>query len=931
MNDVVPLLKFTPSAQDPALLEAITVQREPLIASLVDAAADARGGARHWLLVGPRGMGKTHVLSLVVSRLRQRALRDQLVLAWTIEDPWSIRTYSKLLAELAGEVAVETDDAKLAAAARRLRQRGDRDAEVVLEEALKKAVGTRRLVVFMENLDEWFRRIGTDGQNKLRALAEDWRQLMIVATTPQLFAGIQRHQSPFYGFFNITHLDELKLDNAIALLRKVAEVRGQPRLAEFVGSPAARRRLAAVEALAGGHPRIWLLLAGCISVPAIDRLVPLFIEALDDLTPYYQDRLRELGDQQQELVVLLCEAGGALTNSQLAKGSGIAANQVASILRTLAGRGYVRRATLPDSLSTGDRRRTHWELREPLMRLCLDVKRSRGRPLQIVVEFLREWYGARLLDEMVGLSPDAELAKLYVSAAVREAETSFTNEDLLSGTAEQVLARAEVGLALLPDNLRLKVAKATGLAMAGRGDDLRQAVDELLEHGLKVPAARLSLIALLVTTVGPGDHLREYDARLREALDATESEPGDALLLLIQGTAHHQLGQLDHAIEKFERAVALQPGTADFEDSLGDALAEAGRDQAAVAAYRRAAAAAPRVARSWRKLLPRLEERKDFAEALEQLESVQNDHPNDPMAAFNIGYVHQRLGEHTEAAEWFKRAAALAPESPTPWFSYGVALIQMDRWKEAIPSLQRAIKLDGDNIDAHTLLVGALRRCDRYDEAIAVAERTIELDPARTEPLADVLNDRANELREERRFDDAERDARRAVKLLPGKLISLFTLVEVLLDVGSDEEGLATLDEALARWRESPEVVGGFGDLCRVLFRRFSERDRLVQEISERFLQVDALEHLGQGLVASLDYVIATDVDPAIAERWLAFWQDVDGQQGTDDLDIPLAIMSALIAWKRDGDEAHLLALPSEQRAIAVEIIGRRAAPRTAR
>ena len=149
-------------------------------------------------------------------------------------------------------------------------------------------------------------------------------------------------------------------------------------------------------------------------LPAIDQLVPLFLEALDDLTPYYQDRLRELGDQQQELVVLLCEAGGARTNRTLAESSGIAPNQVASILRTLADRGYVRNAVLPDNLSAGDRRRTHWELREPLMRLCLDVKRSRGEPLRIVVEFLREWYGARLLDETVELPSDADLAMSYV-------------------------------------------------------------------------------------------------------------------------------------------------------------------------------------------------------------------------------------------------------------------------------------------------------------------------------------------------------------------------------------------------------------------------------------------------------------------------------------------------------------------------------------
>ena len=32
-------------------------------------------------------------------------------------------------------------------------------------------------------------------------------------------------------------------------------------------------------------------------------------------------------------------------------------------------------------------------------------------------------------------------------------------------------------------------------------------------------------------------------------------------------------------------------------------------------------------------------------------------------------------------------------------------------------------------------------------------------------------------------------------------------------------------------------------------------------------------------------------------------------------------MMAAAIAWKHDGDEGHLLALPAEQRAILVELI----------
>src|SRR5688572_15369918 len=101
----MPLLKFTPSAMDAEFLEAITVQREPLIQGLVDSALDIEGGNRHHLLVGPRGIGKSHVLTIVAERIRTAAEDDSLVLAILDEDPWATRSYTKFFAAILGAIA----------------------------------------------------------------------------------------------------------------------------------------------------------------------------------------------------------------------------------------------------------------------------------------------------------------------------------------------------------------------------------------------------------------------------------------------------------------------------------------------------------------------------------------------------------------------------------------------------------------------------------------------------------------------------------------------------------------------------------------------------------------------------------------------------------------------------------------------------------
>lgn len=191
MNGVIPLLKFTPSAQDPKVLEAITVQREPLIEKLVDVVLDTEG-ARHQLLIGPRGIGKTHILSLVASRARASA-RDSIVLAWLEEDPWSIGSYAKFLAAIVARVAGETADSALGEQADELRASRDEEG-IAAEQALRDALEEKRLVLMVENLDEIFRRIGNNGQERFRAFAENWQQMLVVATAPQLFEGVQLHE-----------------------------------------------------------------------------------------------------------------------------------------------------------------------------------------------------------------------------------------------------------------------------------------------------------------------------------------------------------------------------------------------------------------------------------------------------------------------------------------------------------------------------------------------------------------------------------------------------------------------------------------------------------------------------------------------------------------------------------------------------------------
>lgn len=1018
MSDLIPLLKFTPSAQAPEVLEATTVQREPLITRLVESVLAEKSGTRHHLLVGPRGIGKTHVLSLLASRIRAGKQRDSVVVGWLDEDPWAVRTYDKFLAAVIARVAEEIGDPELGRLALTLRSRSPGGDGLEGEALLRRAVGDRRLVVLVENLDEIFRRIGPDGQSKLRAFAEDWSQLLIIATTPQLFSGVRRHASPFYGFFAVTHLEELSLDNAMELLKKVAHLRGDSELVEFLGTDKATSRMTAVQALTGGHPRVWLLLAGCISIGAIDELVPLFLEALDDLTPYYQDRLRALGDQQQEILMLLSEAGGALSNRALAERSGIAQNQVANIMRQLDDRGYIRRAELPRDLAQGDRRMSFWELREPLMRLCLDVKQARGEPLRIVVEFLRVWYGPRLLEELLSLPSSPSLATTYVSEALRALDDKTVLHALLRDSSQDILALAERGLSLLPEHAGLQLAKAAGLAMDGQFVEARKLVVGLIESNRiseSDPAVRM-VLALVQQALGepvdldavvadafemrraPEDvdsamlvaiayHLSD---RFEEALatwdEAINLDPGQAEAHAYRGDTLGRLGRHRDALDAHSRAVELEPNNPTYHGRRGIDLASLGDSDEALAAFTRAAELAPgdpdhHFYRSV--MLRRLGREEEALSAIERAleldptdavlhdqhgivlgtldrseeavvahrEAVEND-PSNATYQHNLGASLSRAGLLDEGLAAYERAVDLNADNPAFHNAYGSALNRMARHEQALTAFTRAADIDSSNSDYHDNRGIALLNLGRDEEALAAFTRAVELAPSdegyharrgialdrldRPEEALEAYtmatalnpedpsshNQRAHILRLLGHLEEAEAAAALAIELDEQDAVSRFTLTEVVLTSGDIERALVLLQEALDIWRqERTERPGDTDLLCRIVWERFRgdlRRRGLIAQIVTLYRQADSLEELGRGMVSSIPLFVDPRVAQSEADAWAEEWAEA---LFPSDSEIPLRLMKAAAHWKRDGDKAHLLALPSEQREILVRLL----------
>jgi Cdc6-like AAA superfamily ATPase len=387
VNKAMYLSHFTPSMMPPETLEAMLVQRESVLSRCLASVVDSlRTGSRHHtLFVGPRGIGKTHLISLLHHRLSQtKEAQSKSLIAWMREEEWGVTSFFELVLRILRTLDASYPALNIEAQTVAVYDMPIQEAEKKAESILLEVLGDKCLVVLLENLDDLFEQLGDQGQKAWRAFIQNHSNTILVCTTPALFSGVTIQRSAFYGFFDIEALNELSYEEAVGLLENTAIVREDRGLALYIQTPEGRARIRAVHHLAEGNPRIYIIFAQFLTRESLDELVQAFMHTLDELTPYYQARIKELPGQQRKIVEHLISYKGAAAVKQIAKACFITQQVCSSQLRQLKMKRYVR------AIEQG--RENYYELCEPLMRLCIDVKKQRGEPVSLLVEMLRIWY-----------------------------------------------------------------------------------------------------------------------------------------------------------------------------------------------------------------------------------------------------------------------------------------------------------------------------------------------------------------------------------------------------------------------------------------------------------------------------------------------------------------------------------------------------------
>ena len=510
--------RYSPGNMDRESLEALFVGRREVMDDVLSRVTKSiRSPEKHYvLLVGPRGSGKTHFLALAYHRLMDRFdtsnVRDRVAVALLNEEEWGVASFLDFVVRILRALADRAPDldADIAGIYDRF-SKDPAEAEALAVARLRQHTRGKTLLLLCENLVDLFDGLGEEGQKRWRATVQEDGNWIIVASTPSLFAAVTLQDNPFYGFFTIRALEKIDFDTGLELLARKAVHEGKTELADFLRTPLGRARARAIHHLAAGNHRAYVVLFDFLDKESLEDLVGPFMHMVDDLTPYYQDRMHRLPPAQRKIVEFLCLRGKPTTIKDISTPCLMSQQTAAKQIGELGNAGFVSRMRFG--------RNTFCELSEPLMRICIEVKDNKTQHFRLFVEFLRHWFTNHELERRhAALQPydhRADPDRVHVAEAVR----CSLDEGAFDAAAESA-ARLEAlpGSAFLGRLLAAQAAAATEplpVALDVLGGVI-QPQDFESEEELHLEAT-VGILAVSLRNFGPRD-LPQGLAKLRELL-----------------------------------------------------------------------------------------------------------------------------------------------------------------------------------------------------------------------------------------------------------------------------------------------------------------------------------------------------------------------------------------------------------------------------
>lgn len=550
--------RFTPDRADFGELKSNFTGRDGIFAGLLDRIRDAgqSGSPNHCILVGPRGIGKSHILMCLYYTVRETGggfAEKWVPVKFSEEEYYSITCLSDFFFKIVDYMRQETGEETFAQFADKMKNKPPETVVDSAVEALKnfEREKGKQILLLPENMHRIFAQLPERELERLRGIMIGQKPFMIVGSALSVFDQIIEHDEPFFNFFEIIQVSDLSPDDIVKLLLKRDEYEKNDILKDRMDEYGPKIRM--ISHLTGGNPRLALFLYELIVEQELTDVEKTLKRILEEQTPYYQAIMDGLATQQRKIVDNLAIADTPLTSTEIAAAARIDLNAVTSQIKRLDDLRIVRPVKLKK------KRYTRYEVSDRFFRIWREWRTPAGKNrVTFLIDFLKIWYKKEELItfidkafgqisscEDIGLKPEIE--KLF-----RNISHYFC------------ALPAEEKFEKLHNFVRASVKAGKTEAAISALDELKKEAEKSGDNNQKVMVHCCTSFLFSLRN--------EYDEALINIEKAIEIDDKYSVLWALKGFFCISFKRSKEAVECFDKAISLGYNTPDIWFNRGVAL-----------------------------------------------------------------------------------------------------------------------------------------------------------------------------------------------------------------------------------------------------------------------------------------------------------------------------------------------------------------------
>ncbi|OJA03650.1 tetratricopeptide repeat protein, partial [Bathymodiolus thermophilus thioautotrophic gill symbiont] len=580
---------FRNGITDPQLLIDSTVGRSVLLKDILEklqVRGSKKSGMNH-LFIGPRGIGKTHFLSLIEQNiLSTPPLLSKYTVVRFPEESNRILSFADLLLEIINILQNIDPESTWSALYTQLETEPDNGIiiDTILPYFKKWHQENHKIILLMiENLDVVLTKQikSMKDIHHIRSFLMDNPHIILLGTAPTYFSALSNVKHPLYDFFDIQLLEELNEEEIVRLIKVHLHWDNHQELLDNFDE--LEVKIQSILSLTGGNPRLTMMFYELISQDNVMEIKVQLQQLLDRITPFYQDRIKDLSPQERALLETMALMRNELrTPLNISKQFRQSQAKTSVLLKRMSDSGY-----LTNNVNPKDKRSRIYRIKERFFDIWLAMNESRDNRKQIpyLLDFFTMWYpqkkqrDAKSRQLLQKLQANESGQDNIIENMAYLSEVAQNPQDRVQEKAEQILEVDKTGNKNVAKKIALQALESVDEGSKGifmwiseTGFDNQVENDrigfnsihffeKIVQYWQQQNSGELEQAARIFATLT--SQLKDFGlhdlhiALLREKMANTDKKDERALLCNDIGKIEFRSGQYNNALGNFQQALGF--------------------------------------------------------------------------------------------------------------------------------------------------------------------------------------------------------------------------------------------------------------------------------------------------------------------------------------------------------------------------------------